>query len=69
MKQNIDKLTALVMKKYNHFSDLLPSDVALSIILCSRIITGIHTDTNSYTQMLEKLNFKKWSKVDAKEHI
>ena len=69
MKQTLEKLTSLVMKKYNVFHDELQSDVALSIILCARSIAGVHNDIKMYTSLLQKLNFEKWSKTNIKQHL
>lgn len=69
MKQILEKLTSLVMKKYNLFHDELQSDVALSIILCARSIAGIRNDIKIHTSLLQKLNFEKWSKTNIKQHL
>lgn len=40
----MEKLLEMVMTKYDRFYDAAPSDVALGIILCSRILSDIQTN-------------------------
>lgn len=66
---NIDILMALIMKKYNLFNGELQSDLALTIILCARILAGIHTDISSCISLLQNMNFVSWSKTSINTHL
>lgn len=40
------------MENYNQFQDELQSDIALSIVVCARILAGIHNDQETYSSLL-----------------
>ena len=57
ISKSLEKVTTLVMKKYQNFSGELQSDIALSMILCARALAGLHTDITSCISLLQNLNF------------
>jgi len=69
IKDKIECLTDLVMKRYNMFHDDLPSDVALSIILCARILVGVLNNKQIYQAFISRLGFEQWSKLNVQEHL
>lgn len=69
VNKSLEKVMTLVMKKYHNFSGELQSDIALSAIVCARILAGINSDITSCIYLLQNLNFVYWSKTSINAHL
>lgn len=68
VKAKLDQLTKIMMENYNLFHDELQSDMALSVVVCARILVGVHHDRESYRKLLQNLEFGKWQNKSIKQH-
>ena len=52
LNDQVKSISDLMMNKYDTFSNELQSDIALGVILCSRIIIGIKHDLTSLQTLI-----------------